>query len=159
MGTQLWQVTKLKSTTQVRIFQPRFPCFFQVRNTNLTQMGQVVPELSSAWIWAASKIRQKPVLTERLLKSLNNECDFKRNQPYLSRGSNSLNSAWARLILLHKKRWFNHKLGTLGGLVRLVNDETIWLTWQTGRQTDRQRLLLFIYRDSFLYFADTCLTL
>ena len=42
---------------------------------------------------AASKIRQKPVSIERRLKSWNIEYDFKWNQPYLRRGSNSLNSA------------------------------------------------------------------
>ena len=56
------------------------------------------------WIWAASKIRQKLVSIEYLLKSWNIEYIFKWNQIYLSGGlnlsrrPNSLNSASGWLI-------------------------------------------------------------
>ena len=39
-----------------------------------------------------SQIPQNPVLIERRLKSWKIEYNFKWNQPYLSRGLNSLNS-------------------------------------------------------------------
>ena len=52
-----------------------------------------VSSLKSIWIWPASEIRQKPVLIERRLRSWTIEYNIKWNQPYLSRGSNSLNSA------------------------------------------------------------------
>ena len=45
-----------------------------------------------------SNPQKKQVLIERRLKSFNIEYNFKWNQPYLSRGSNSLNSAYGKAL-------------------------------------------------------------
>ena len=62
----------------------------------------------------------KPVLIERRLKSWKIEHNFKWNQPYLSRGSNSLNSVSGQINRIRiKNQIFRHQEPTRHALYKL----------------------------------------